>query len=96
VVKKAGPEPKPAEPAPVNSGKGSDIGRVFTLFTTYAYFHSRPDEASKRAANINQWNNARLKALADQNGFIYVVYTNDKGQTSKGWLRKKDLIIVGQ
>jgi len=96
VVKKAEPKPKPAEPAPVNSGKGSDVGKVFTLFSTYAYFHSRPDEASKRAANINQWNNARLTAIDDQNGFIYVVYTNDKGQTSKGWLRKKDLIVVGQ
>ena len=96
VVKKAEPKQKPAAPAPVNSGKGSDVGKVFTLFSTYAYFHSYPDEASKRAANINQWNNARLKAIDDQNGFIYVVYTNDKGQTSKGWLRKKDLIVVGQ
>nr|WP_294796001.1 serine/threonine-protein kinase [uncultured Mucilaginibacter sp.] len=96
VVKKAEPKPKPAEPAPVNSSKGSDVGKVFTVFTTYAYFHDRPNEASKRAANINQWNNARLKAIDDQNGFIYVVYTNDKGQTSKGWLRKKDLIVVGQ
>lgn len=93
VVKKVVPKPKPA---PVNSDKGSDVGKVFTVFTNYAYFHSRPDEASKRDANINQWNNARLKAIDDQNGFIYVVYTNDKGQTSKGWLRKKDLIVVGQ
>jgi len=96
VVKKAEPKPKPAEPAPVNSGRGSDVGKVFTLFSTYAYFYSRPDEASKRDAYINVWNNARLKAIDDKNGFIYVVYTNDKGQTSKGWLRKKDLIVVGQ
>lgn len=96
VVKKAEPKPKPAEPAPVNSVKGSDIGKVFTLFSTYAYFHDKPDEASKRDANINRWNNARLKAIDDRNGFIYVVYTNDNGQTSKGWLRKKDLIVVGQ
>lgn len=96
VVKKAEPKPKLAEPAPVNSSRGSDVGKVFTLFSTYAYFYSSPDEASKRAANINVWNNARLKAIDDRNGFIYVVYTNDKGQTSKGWLRKKDLIVVGQ
>lgn len=96
LVKNVVPKPKPAQPAQVNSDKNSDVGKVFTVFTTYAYFHSRPDEASKRAANINQWNNARLKAIDDQNGFIYVVYTNDKGQTSKGWLRKKDLIMVGQ
>ena len=96
VVKKAVPKPKPDDPVQVNSGTSSDVGKVFTLFTTYAYLHSRPDEASKRAENINQWNNARLKAIDDQNGFIYVVYTNDKGQTSRGWLKKKDLIVVGQ
>jgi eukaryotic-like serine/threonine-protein kinase len=96
VVKNAEPKPKPAEPAPVNNSRGSDVGKVFTLFSTYAYFYSSPDEASKRAANINVWNNARLKAIDDRNGFIYVAYTNDKGQTSKGWLRKKDLIVVGQ
>jgi serine/threonine protein kinase len=96
VVRKAEPKPRPGDPTPVNSGKGSDAGKIFKLFTTYAYFHSRPDDASRRAANINQWNNARLKAIDDQNGFIYVVYTNDKGQTSKGWLKKKDLIVVGQ
>jgi serine/threonine-protein kinase len=96
VVKKAEPKPKPADPPPVNNGKGSDVGKVFTLFSTYAYFHSQPDEASKYAININQWDNARLKAIDDRNGFIYVVYTNDKGLTSKGWLRKKDLIVVGQ
>ncbi|MBD1365885.1 serine/threonine protein kinase [Mucilaginibacter sp. ZT4R22] len=88
--------PKSQNQVPVNTGKGSDAGKVFTLFTTYAYFYSRPDESTKRAANINQWNNARLKALDDQNGFIFVVYSNDKGQTSQGWLRKKDLIVVGQ
>ncbi|MGY3212383.1 serine/threonine protein kinase [Mucilaginibacter sp. HD30] len=96
VLKKTAPKPKPAKPAPAYSGKGSDVGKVFTLFSTYAYFHNRPDETSKRDANINQWNNARLKAIDDRNGFIYVVYTNDNGQTSKGWLRKKDLIVVGQ
>ena len=72
------------------------MGKVYTLFTTYAYFHRRPDEASASAANVSQWDNARLKAIDDQNGYIYVVYTGKNGQTNKGWLRKKDLIVVGQ
>nr|WP_294948840.1 serine/threonine-protein kinase [uncultured Mucilaginibacter sp.] len=91
--------PKPVKnslPPTKNTGKGSDVGKVYTLFTTYAYFHSRPDEASASAANVSQWDNARLKAIDDQNGYIYVVYTGKNGQTNKGWLRKKDLIVVGQ
>ncbi|RWY50365.1 serine/threonine protein kinase [Mucilaginibacter gilvus] len=96
VVKKNPPKlDKPTNPSP-NPGKGSDAGKVYSLFTTYAYFHSAPTEGSKRAANISQWDNARLKALDDQNGYVYVVFTNKNGETSKGWLRKKDLIVVGQ
>ena len=78
------------------SSNGSDAGKKFTVFSTYAYFHDRPDEASIRKANINRWNNARLTAIDDQNGYIYVVYKNDQGQISKGWLNKKDLIKIGE
>lgn len=56
-----------------------------------AYFHTTPDENSRREAYINHWNNAVLTPSDDMNGFVYIVYTNIKGQTSRGWLRKKDL-----
>jgi serine/threonine-protein kinase len=57
-----------------------------------AYFHNQPDETTRRNAFINHWNNAILNPLEEQSGFIYIVFTNDEGQVSKGWLRKKDLI----
>jgi len=58
-----------------------------------AYFHNEPDEATRRNAFVVHWNNsyAKLKALDEKNGFIYVVFNNHLNQTSKGWLRKKDL-----
>jgi serine/threonine protein kinase len=92
---KAKPIIKTVEPN-TTSSNGSDAGKKFTVFSTYAYFHDRPDEASIRKANINRWNNARLTAIDDQNGYIYVVYKNEQGQVSKGWLNKKDLIKVGE
>jgi serine/threonine-protein kinase len=61
-----------------------------------AFFHDEPDEATRRNAFILHWNNAVLQPLAERNGFIYVVYTNDSGQTSKGWLAKTDLLRVEQ
>jgi len=76
--------------------KGKDAGKIFTLFNSYAYFHDEPNAASVRKANINRWNNARLKAIDDIDGYIYVIYKNEKGQVSKGWLNKKDLIMVGE
>ena len=57
-----------------------------------AYFHNQPDEATKRNAFIVHWNNAVLRPLKEENDFVYVVFTNHEGQTSKGWLRKKDLV----
>ncbi|TFF33563.1 serine/threonine protein kinase [Mucilaginibacter psychrotolerans] len=97
-VRKTPPRKAPVPPKQpvIAQPKGGDVGKVFSLFTTYAYFHSRPDAASKRAANISQWDNARLRAIDDQNGYIYVTFTNKEGQTNSGWLNKKDLIVVGQ
>lgn len=59
-----------------------------------AFFHDEPDADTKRAAFIIHWNNAVLKPLDEKNGFIYVVFTNHLGQTSKGWLLKDDLVAV--
>ena len=96
----------PAEPDPSqeeviqdsesNSSTDNDIGKVFSLAVPEAYFHDKPDPDTRRKAFINHWNKARLTALNDLNGFIYVVYTNEDGQTSKGWMNKKDLVIIGE
>lgn len=58
-----------------------------------AYFHDQPNDRTRRKAFINHWNNAyaTINPLDEKNGFIYVAFTNHQGQTSRGWLRKKDL-----
>lgn len=88
------PQDNPEEAA--SQPSGNDIGKVFGLAVPEAYFHNKPDISTRRKAFINHWNNARLTALNDLNGFIYVVYTNDEGETSKGWMNKKDLVIIGE
>ncbi|MBC7746039.1 MAG: protein kinase, partial [Flavobacterium sp.] len=99
--KVANPEPAPEtssdETPSVNTNNGDDdIGKIFTLLVKVSYFHDKPDPATRRNAFINTWNNARLTALNDLNGFIYVSYKNDEGVVTKGWLDKKDLIIIGE
>ncbi|GEO11021.1 hypothetical protein [Segetibacter aerophilus] len=58
-----------------------------------AHFYNEPDEQTRRKAFINYWNNsyASIRPLDETDGFIYVVFKNHLGQTTKGWLRKKDL-----
>jgi hypothetical protein len=69
-------------------------GSVRYTVRNKAYFHNQPDADTKREAFINHWNNAVLTPLNEKNGFIYIVYTNHLGQTSRGWLSKSDLIAV--
>ncbi|GAA4455333.1 hypothetical protein GCM10023189_23110 [Nibrella saemangeumensis] len=67
-------------------------GKLYTVQSDYAHFHTQPDESARQEnIHINKWNNARLKPLDERRGFIYVVYTNEQGQVTRGWLNKKDL-----
>lgn len=56
-----------------------------------ANFYNAPDENTMRSTYISQSPNKIVESLEEKNGFIFVVYTNDVGYTSKGWLSKKDL-----
>lgn len=59
--------------------------------TSKANFYNSPDENSMRGTFISGDANKTVGAVEEKNGFIFVVYTNDLGFTSKGWLSKKDL-----
>ena len=63
----------------------------YTVAGPQVYFHNQPDPSTRRNAFINRWNKAVLKPLDEKNGFVYIVYTNQWGQTSKGWMPKKQL-----
>lgn len=76
-----------------NNNEDNSAGK-YKLASRRVYFHNEPDESTRRNAFIVHWNNATLTALDEKNGFIYVVFTNHMGQTSKGWLPKKDLKLV--
>ena len=83
-----------AAPATVPAAAPADdsrpvIGRY--RITSKANFYNSPDENTMRSTFISESANKTIGALEDKNGFIFVVYTNDLGFTSKGWLSKKDL-----
>lgn len=60
-----------------------------------AYFHNEPDEATKRGAYMVPSEDV-INALEEQNDFIYTEFTNSRGQTSKGWVKKEDLLPLEQ
>ena len=62
-----------------------------------AYLHNAPDANTRRSAFINYNNSySTLIPKGEKNGFVYVVFSNDKGQTTMGWLNKKDLRPVNE
>ena len=81
-------EPKTGTSTTVNNNTGLGKYKV----RSKAYFHNSPNAATRRDAFIVHWNNAVLYPMKEEDDFVYIVFTNFKGQTSKGWLHKKDLV----
>lgn len=81
-----------------STAKSSDSTAMFVKFkvkSSKAYFHTNPDVKSKRRSYMISSERVHL-ALKDSNDFIYTEYQNQANRRSKGWLRKKDLEILGK
>ena len=81
------------------SGRYTDYTSVETRYkvASKAYLYNSPDEGTRRNAFINANSSyASLIPKGEKNGFIYVVFSNNKGQTTMGWLHKKDLRPVSE
>lgn len=65
-------------------------GRHYVVAAPRAYFHSQPDPDTRRDAYLTP-SDEIMTALDEQGDYVYIVFTNDQGQTSKGWVQKSDL-----
>lgn len=65
----------------------------YKVLASRAYFHNEADPATRRTAYMVPSNDV-VTAMDEKNGFVYTEFTNNKGQTSKGWLRRQDLITM--
>ncbi|HVG13703.1 MAG TPA: hypothetical protein VM935_02045, partial [Chitinophagaceae bacterium] len=88
--KEVAPKEITAEPEVAKTEEESKPGTRYKVIGR-AHFHNEPDETTRRAAFITHWNNRILTPQREEKGFVYIVFRNDEGQTSRGWLNKKDL-----
>ncbi len=65
----------------------------YKVISDRAYFHNEPNAATRRGAYMVPSTDI-INALDDKGGFIYTEFTNSNGQTSKGWLKKEDLLTL--
>jgi eukaryotic-like serine/threonine-protein kinase len=80
------------ENEPVASS-GTSLQKKYKVTVPKAYFHDEPDESTKRNAYLIPSPDT-LTPIEEKNGFIYIIFTNHLGQTSKGWISKKDLETI--
>lgn len=83
---------KPPEEKKTIANPRVTIGE-YRVLASKAYFYNEPDLSTRRNAFMIP-SSEIVKAFDDRNGFIYTEFTNSKGQTSKGWLLKKDLLTL--
>ncbi|MGV3529376.1 MAG: protein kinase domain-containing protein [Flavisolibacter sp.] len=62
----------------------------YRVGTDRAYFYNSPEETTPRSAWVSL--GTYIDALDDKSGSIYTEFTNSRGQVTKGWLRKQDLL----
>ncbi|HVE60882.1 MAG TPA: protein kinase [Chitinophagaceae bacterium] len=65
----------------------------YKVMRSRAYFHNNPDIATRRTAYMVPSQDV-VEALDEENDFIYTEFRNNRGQVSKGWLAKQDLITL--
>ncbi|HEX2535811.1 MAG TPA: serine/threonine-protein kinase, partial [Chitinophagaceae bacterium] len=86
-------EPDPRQTAAQEAPKKRSVIGQYKVIASRAYFHNEPDESTRRSAYLTPSGDV-VNAMEEQNNFIYTEFTNSRGQTSKGWVRKQDLMTV--
>ncbi len=62
----------------------------FLVNASRAYFHNDPDPFTRREAYLTPSDRV-MTAIDEQGDFVYIVFTNDQGITSKGWVLRREL-----
>ena len=80
---------KPTKPKTTALAEG-DSTQEYTVVNK-AWFHYAPDSTKRKPLFLQPREDLVLIPTAEENGFVYVVYVNKKGQSTHGWLDKRDL-----
>ncbi|RYY93958.1 MAG: serine/threonine protein kinase, partial [Chitinophagaceae bacterium] len=79
-------------PAPVEANL---VAGQYMVKANRAYFYDEPDADKRRSAYMVPSSDV-VTTTRETNGFVYTDFTNDRGQRSKGWLRKRDLMTLDE
>lgn len=63
--------------------------KTFVVVAEKAYFHNEPNKDSIRKAYLAQDDSGQY--IKEDGDFLYIIFTNSKNKTSKGWISKSDV-----
>lgn len=77
----------------VNNSRNVSSAGVSSKYTVInkTWFHSQPDSATKKPLYLSPRTDLVLTPTEEKNGFVYVIYVNNNGKSTRGWLNKRDL-----
>lgn len=70
----------------------NQIGGSCIIKVQKAYFHNQPNENSMNKHYLEE--SQKVEYLKEENGYLYVVYTNEARHITKGWINKDDVEII--
>ncbi len=80
----------PVKKAAKSSAENNNTPKGYMVIDK-AYFYSEPDITKRKNLYLGQRKDYVLRPTEEENGFVYVVYVNRNGETTRGWINKKDL-----
>jgi serine/threonine-protein kinase len=89
----AGKMPDASDSNKIQAEKPRKAVGQYKVLASRAYFHNEADKSTKRLSYLIPSNDV-ITAIDEKNGFVYTEFTNSRGQTSKGWVSKQDLISL--
>lgn len=61
----------------------------YTVIEPRAYFHKNPNRNSRKNSYLLY--GAKIQVIEETNNYVYTIFTNTEGATSKGWVLKRQL-----
>ncbi|RYY65529.1 MAG: serine/threonine protein kinase, partial [Chitinophagaceae bacterium] len=80
---------------PVAESPSNLVAGQYMVKAARAYFYDAPDATKRRGAYMVPSSDV-VNTTKEENDFVYTDFTNNRGQRSKGWLRKRDLMTLDE
>jgi hypothetical protein len=71
------------------TSKNITMQGVGTVIADRAYFHTNPDELTKRKAFVIT--GQQIRYTKNSGDFVFVIYYNSDGEKTEGWIKKSEL-----